>query len=148
MSFVQITFTSQLWALTRSLSVSEGDIRNGSSERLAIIWDDHQAVWTTKCKVVNTDRWPWENPATATHHLVILAPHIQLPHNTTAHSYISITIFTIIIRYKRYPYTGCSKKNIPLRFVCNFLSNGLEFQSEILPTHLVILYAYSSLISM
>jgi len=42
---------------------------------------------------------------------------------------------------------GAAKKSNPLRFFCSFLSSGLEFQSKILPTYLVILYTRKSLVS-
>jgi len=47
---------------------------------------------------------------------------------------------------RRIMYTGCGKKYTTKNFF-SFLSNRLEFQSEILPTYLVILYAHNSIMS-
>jgi len=38
---------------------------------------------------------------------------------------------------------GAAKK-YPLRFFCSFLSNRLKFQSEILATYLIIIYAHNT----
>jgi len=45
--------------------------------------------------------------------------------------------YNIIVLYK-----GCGKKSIPRRFFTVFFSNRLEFQSDILAIHLVILYTH------